>query len=342
MPRAVALFSGGLDSTLAVRIVEAQGFVVHALHVRTLPDGGHNSAAEQAAARLGIELTTLTVGDDYLDLVRRPRFGYGRGMNPCIDCRIYMCRMARRLMEQLGAAMVVSGEVLGQRPMSQKRHDLLAIAKHSGLAGRLLRPLSAQRLPPTVPESEGLVDRARLYGFTGTGRREQIALARQFGIEVTPGPSGGCILADRAMAARVRDLLCYRPDASRWDFELARCGRHYRFRDSTKIVLSRRAEEDVWLQAVVRQGDPLTVALLVPENFRGPTALVNGEIDERALQFAGALILAHAGQFDAADAQLRLAHGGQTRILVAAPQAEAAFARSVGEPHLGQESRNAR
>ena len=158
MPRAVALFSGGLDSTLAVRIVAEQGFAVHALHVRTLSVGG-GSQAEEAAASLGIALTVLPVGDDYLDLVRRPRFGYGRGMNPCIDCRIYMCRMAKRLMEELGAEMVVSGEVLGQRPMSQRRQDLLAIAKHSGLGNRLLRPLSAQLLPPTLPETQGLVDR---------------------------------------------------------------------------------------------------------------------------------------------------------------------------------------
>ena len=341
MPRAVALFSGSLDSMLAVRIVEEQGFVVHALHVRTLSDCGRGQA-EQVAASLGIALTILPVGDDYLDLVRRPRFGYGRGMNPCIDCRIYMCRMAKRLMGELGAEMVVSGEVLGQRPMSQKRPDLLAIAKHSGLADRLLRPLSAQLLPPTLPESQGLVDRARLYRFTGTGRRPLIELAQRFGISAIPPLSSGCILADRAMAARLRDLLRYRPDASRWDFELARRGRHFRYSDTTKIVLGRRAEEDAWLQSVAEQEHPTTTALLVPENFQGPTALLIGTVDDAAVQFAGALMLLRCRQFDPAHAQVRLTRAGQTNVIRVAPQAAAAGAQSVGEDRSAQESRNAR
>jgi tRNA(Ile)-lysidine synthase TilS/MesJ len=341
MPRAVALFSGGLDSTLAVRIVAEQGFAVHALHVRTLSDGAGNQA-EEAAASLGIALTVLPVGDDYLDLVRRPRFGYGRGMNPCIDCRIYMCRMAKRLMEELGAEMVVSGEVLGQRPMSQRRQDLLAIAKHSGLGNRLLRPLSAQLLPPTLPETVGLVDRARLYGFTGTGRRKLIELARRLGIREIPGPSGGCILADRSTAARVRDLLRYRPDASRWDFELARGGRHFRYSEATKIVLSRRAAEDTWLQAVARQGHPATTAILVPENFPGPSALLVGTAGNAAVQFAGALILARCRQVDPAKAQFRVTRAGETRVIRVEPQAAAASAKSVDEDCSSQESRNAR
>ena len=326
---------------LAVRIVEEQGFVVHALHVRTLSDCGRGQA-EQVAASLGIALTILPVGDDYLDLVRRPRFGYGRGMNPCIDCRIYMCRMAKRLMGELGAEMVVSGEVLGQRPMSQKRPDLLAIAKHSGLADRLLRPLSAQLLPPTLPESQGLVDRARLYRFTGTGRRPLIELAQRFGISAIPPLSSGCILADRAMAARLRDLLRYRPDASRWDFELARRGRHFRYSDTTKIVLGRRAEEDAWLQSVAEQEHPTTTALLVPENFQGPTALLIGTVDDAAVQFAGALMLLRCRQFDPAHAQVRLTRAGQTNVIRVAPQAAAAGAQSVGEDRSAQESRNAR
>jgi hypothetical protein len=341
MPRAVALFSGSLDSTLAVRIVERQGFAVHALYVCTLSDDGRQRA-EQAAAGLGIALSVLPLADDYLDLVRRPRFGYGRGMNPCIDCRIYMCRMAKRLMDQLGAEIVVSGEVLGQRPMSQRRPDLLAIAKHSGLQDRLLRPLSAQLLPPTLAETRGLVDRAQLYAFTGAGRKPLLDLARQLGIRDLRPPSAGCMLADRAVAARLRDLLQYQPDASRWDFELTRGGRHIRYGAATKIVLGRRAEEDQWLQTVFAQEHRTSAALLAPANFRGPTALVVGTVDDAAVQFAGALMLLRSREADAANALATLTVAGQTRVIRIEAQAAATNVKSVGENGADQESRNAR
>jgi tRNA(Ile)-lysidine synthase TilS/MesJ len=329
MPRAVALLSGGLDSMLAVRIVQEHGFAVDALHVHTIFDGSPNEAA-QAAAALGVALTVLTPGDDYLDLVRRPRFGYGRGMNPCIDCRIHMCRMARRWMEDLGAELVVTGEVLGQRPMSQKRPDLMAIAKHSGLSDRLLRPLSAQLLPPTLPETAGLVDRTRLYSCTGTGRRKLIELAKRMGIATIPAPSNGCALAQPAMAARLRDLLHYQSEATGWDFALTRRGRHFRFSEHTKIVLGRREDENIWLQDIARQEHRTPSLLMVPENFRGPTALVVGVTTDAAIQFAGALLLLRARHFEPANARVRLTVDGTARVISVAPQEAAASATSVG------------
>jgi tRNA(Ile)-lysidine synthase TilS/MesJ len=328
MPRAVALLSGGLDSMLAVRIVQQQGFTVAALNIRTVFECCRNDAA-RAADLLGIPLTVLSLGDDYLQIIRRPRFGYGRGMNPCIDCRIAMCQAARRLLDDSQAQVVITGEVLGQRPMSQKRQDLATIAKHSGLPGRLLRPLSAQLLPPTIVEQEGLIDRAGLHGFHGTGRSGLIALARRLGIPEAPAASHGCALTESSVAARLRDLFRHRPRATRWDLALARRGRHYRYSDSTKIVLARDAGESAWLEDLFRQPDATPSALLDPANFPGPAALVVGDSGDAALQFAGALILLRARRYDPADAQVRLVQAGRAELIRVAPQEAARAALTV-------------
>jgi len=219
MPRAVALFSGGLDSMLAVRIMQREGFDVEGLNVRT-PFSCCQVDPAKAAAAMGVRLSVVSVGDDYLDIIRRPAFGFGRGVNPCVDCRIYMCRLAREQMLQLHADLVITGEVVGQRPMSQKRRDLDVIQRHSGLEGRLLRPLCARLLPPTLPEQQGLIQRDHLYDFTGSGRHKLLELAKQLGLPDPPTPSVGCTLTQPAFAPKVRDLLQFQYHATRWHFEL--------------------------------------------------------------------------------------------------------------------------
>ncbi len=298
MPRAVALFSGGLDSMLSVRIMQQQGFDVEALNLRTLYSCCQTGAAQIAAA-MGVRLTVLSVGDDYVDVIRNPKYGYGRAVNPCIDCRIYMCRMARRFMEKVGACVVVTGEVAGQRPMSQKKHQLAIIARRSGLEGRLLRPLSARLLPPTAAELEGLVDRQGLYAFSGRARRPLMALAQQLKIPETgagrwPSPSTGCALTEPTFAPRVRDLLRCHPDAGRWDFEVLNHGRHFRFDSQTRVVVGRNATENAALRLLALRKDAPEVALLTPENFRGPDALVVGSASPPVVEFAGTLMLRYA------------------------------------------------
>ena len=314
MPRAVTLFSGGLDSMLAVRILQQQGFEVHALNVRTVFECCKTRAA-RAAARLGVRLTVMSVGDDYLDLIRAPRYGYGKGVNPCVDCRIYMCNTARQLMEEVDACMVVTGEVLGQRPMSQRRWQMEAIEQKSGLGGRLLRPLSAKLLPPTIPELAGLVDRERLYDFNGRGRRKLAELARRLGIHEIPQPSTGCALTQVTFAPRVRDLLQSDPRASRWDFELLNVGRHVRFDQDTKVVVGRNAEENTLLQSFCERDDAAQAALLHPESFPGPDVMVVGEVTEETVEFAGALLLRFARRFDAECARVRVTQSGRSWIL---------------------------
>jgi len=310
----VALFSGGLDSMLAVRIMQRQGFEVEALNIRTIYSCCKTSAA-QTAFDLGARLTVLCVEDDYLDVLRNPWYGFGKGANPCVDCRIYMCRMARRFMEEVGACVVVTGEIAGQRPMSQKKHQLQAIDRRSGLGGRLLRPLSAKLLPKTQVELDGLVDREKLYAFNGRGRGKLIELADELGLAEVPSPSTGCALTERSFAPRVHDLLQYHRDGVRWEFELLNHGRHFRFDERTKIVLGRNANENAMLRLFASRTDAPEAALITPTGFAGPDALVVGRVSPRVWRFAGALVMRYAGLQDASSAEVRLAHLGNERVV---------------------------
>ncbi len=289
MRQCIAVISGGLDGMLAVRIMQEQGIQVHALHFRTVFMAGSEAAA-RAAEELGASLTVVEPQADYFDLIREPRFGYGRGVNPCLDCRIYMLKQAARVMEQRGADFLVSGEILGQRAMSQKRQDLDTISHHADLDDLLLRPLSAQRLLPTRPEREGWVDRNRLCGFVGSGRKGLIALARKLGIRRIPAPTGGCLLTEAAFATKVHDLIARRPYAGSWDYELLTVGRHFHCGPTTRIVVGRNADENARLDSLHRRIDAQSNALLIPANYRGASALVVGPFGEAAQQLASGLL----------------------------------------------------
>lgn len=277
--RALALFSGGLDSILACRVVMAQGIEVVALRCITpfFDSGMEDGAAYSAAmwARYGIRVELLDVGCDYVAMLRQPRHGFGRHFNPCIDCKIFMLQRARALLPEYRASFILTGEVLGQRPMSQRRDTLRLIERESGCEGILLRPLSAQLLPPTRPELDGLVQRSRLCRIAGRGRTEQQALAARFHITDYPAPAGGCLLADVNLGVRFRR---FAPDifaASTGekllrDFRLLLLGRHFaplpglwfivgrNQKDNERIVALREPED--WLLQVVDRPGP--VALL--------------------------------------------------------------------------------
>ncbi len=333
MPRAVVLFSGGLDSMLCVRIMQQQGFDVEALNIRTI-FSCCEATASQTATALGARLTVVSVDDDYVEVLRNPVYGYGKGVNPCVDCRAYMCRMGKRFMEEIGASVIVSGEVLGQRPMSQKRHQLDLVVRCSGLQGRLLRPLSAQLLPPTDAETEGLVDRERLYAFSGRSRRPLIDLANELGIlesgvPLLPTPSTGCALTDTCFAPRVRDLMDLHPTATRWDFELLNYGRHFRLNEQTKIVVGRNESENASLEVLADREDAPQRAFLDPDNFRGPAALVVGCVDEAGLRFAEALVMRYTRAEYHQGAEIRIDHGGASRVVEAVASEAAESATSL-------------
>jgi len=308
---------------LAIRLLQEQAFEVDALNIRTTFDCCKTPAA-QAAADLGVRLTVLSVADDYVDLIRRPSYGYGKGLNPCLDCRIYMCKMAGRLMEEVGACAVITGEILGQRPMSQKRRDLFLIAEQSKLEGRLLRPLSAKLLPPTIPERQRLIDREKLGKFHGRGRGALIALAHKLGIREIPQPSVGCALTEVTFAPRVRDLLEFEPQASRWDFELLNVGRHMRLDGQTKFVVGRNAGENATLQHFFKRQDASPCAVMHPESFTGPDVLIVGRVDPQTIAFAGGLMFRYTRDLARIAAEVRLTHAGGGRLIRVRPDAAAA------------------
>ncbi len=276
-PRAVALLSGGLDGALAIRLLTAQGIEVVALNF-TSPfiTGGfrekNTHTASDVAHQLGVELKVLSVGGDFLEIVRRPRHGRGRGMNPCIDCRIYMLRHAAEIVKEIGADFVATGEVLGQRPMSQHLRAMKIIERESGLDGRLLRPLSAKLLEPTEPEKQGLVDRERLLSIQGRSRQEQLRLARREKIEVFSCAAGGCLLCDLAVAARIRDLFHYQQEVDMTDARLSTFGRHFRLNEKLKVILGRDQLENDRL--VLQAPERPRAELVGPP---GPTALICGQ-----------------------------------------------------------------
>ena len=245
--KAIVMISGGLDSTLAIKMLLEQDVHVEAANFTTVfskrPDPGRESAAKRMADQLGVNLHTIDISEEQLEIVKSPRFGHGSSMNPCIDCHILMVRKAKELMEKLGADFVATGEVLGQRPMSQHRQALQLVERESGLHGLLLRPLSAKLLNPTIAEEKGLVDRNGLLAIRGRSRRGQMELAATFGITDYPTPAGGCILTDKAFGRRLRDLLEHDPDATLDDVELLKYGRHLRLDDGVKAIVARNEEE---------------------------------------------------------------------------------------------------
>ncbi len=300
MTKAIALLSGGLDSMLAIRIVQQQGIEVEAVNFQTVFTCCKDLSA-QAAHELDVRLTVVGQDDDYLDLLREPRYGYGKGANPCIDCRIYMFERAYRYAQQAGADFLISGEVVGQRPMSQKRRDLLLISKQSELDDRLLRPLSAKLLPPTLPEREGLIDRDRLYGFSGRSRKGLIALAKELGLKSIPSPSTGCSLTEKNFAPKVMDLIQLDPEAARWDFELLNVGRHIRFDAQTKLSVGRNESENALLESMYAAPESRGSLLFTPDGFQGPTVLGVGPMSQSAIDFAGGVLLKYSRHADPDD-----------------------------------------
>lgn len=290
--RAIGLLSGGLDSMLAHAVIRAQGIEVRAVNFytglcivetqrrlgRRRRDGSiPANEALGAAASLEMDMEFIDIsGPDYLHLITHPRYGYGANANPCVDCRIFMFQKARALMEAWGASFVFTGEVLGQRPKSQRRDTLRIVERDSGLSGRLVRPLSARLLEPTIPELEGQLDRARLFDFRGRSRAPQMALAKTLGLTDYPQPAGGCCyLTDESFGRRFHDLIARRPERQLAEEEvlLLAMGRHFRLGE-VKLIVARNETESVALRRF--EGRHAVEAIGV----NGPLALVEGDPGE--------------------------------------------------------------
>jgi len=303
--KCIVLLSGGLDSMLAIRIMQEQGIEVEALNFKTIFTCCQDQAG-QTARDLGVPLTVIGQEDDYFDLIEKPKFGMGKGANPCVDCRIYMFDKAKIFMHEIEADFIVSGEVGGQRPMSQKRRDLDTIAYHSVLEDLLLRPLSAKLLAPTLPERKGWVDREQLYDIQGRSRKRLIELAHKYQLKDVPTPSTGCSLTEPRFSKKVFDLIKAPGGSQRWDFEVLKIGRHFRFDKYTKVIVGRDNGENDRLLYMHQLPEASSTAAFCPENFNGPRALLIGPPTDEAMHFVGGLLLRYSRQYDPHNALVRL------------------------------------
>lgn len=287
MSKALGLLSGGLDSSLAALTLKRQGVDVTCIAFVTPFFGADR--ARKAADQLEIPLIVSDISDIHLEMVKNPRYGYGKNLNPCIDCHAMMFRLAGERMAADGFDFLFSGEVLGQRPMSQNLTALQTVAKHSGLRDRILRPMSAKLLPITPMEEAGLVDRERLLDIQGRSRRRQAELAREWGLEDYPSAGGGCLLTEKSFTGRLRDLLEHDPQATPIDVELLKLGRQFRLADRVKLTLGRNLADNEALKALARPAD----RLLRAADYSGPLGLVSGAPGEAELALAGGIVAAY-------------------------------------------------
>lgn len=314
--KGVALISGGLDSTVALKMMLEQGIEIVALNfitpfcTCTSRSSGCSHQATKVAKELGIEVKVIYKGLDYVEMIRDPKYGYGRNMNPCVDCRIFMHKEAKKLMEEIGGSFIVTGEVLGQRPMSQRLDTFRIIERDSGLEGLVVRPLSAWLLSPTMPELNGIIDRSRLLDISGRSRKLQIGIAEELGIKDYPCASGGCLLTDAEFAKRIKDLFKYDGSYTLIDVKLLRIGKHFRVDDFTKLILGRREEENKELVSLTKDKG---YHIFRPNNFPGPTALIKREVTGSVEDIAGRTIVKYSKLKDGFETDIDYIYNGSIK-----------------------------
>lgn len=318
--KAVGLLSGGLDSTLAAKVLLEQGIEVCAINFTSpfclcTPKNAGCAAVVKAVEELGqIDLKRVALGDEYLHIVQHPRHGYGSGLNPCLDCRIMKIRKAGEYMCEIGASFVFTGEVLGQRPMSQHRDALRIIDRESGLEGLIVRPLSAKLFPPSIPEQKGWIDREKLLAISGRSRKTQIGLAASYGIAEYPCPAGGCLLTIAGFVRRMKDLMTY-SEVNVHEVALLKVGRHFRLIPQVKLVVGRNQDENERLLKLARRDD----LCFEPLEVNGPIGLGHGDFTDAILQKSVSIIARYCDR--GTNGSVKIAHrrlsDGTNQTLVA-------------------------
>ena len=289
--KAIALFSGGLDSTLAMKLIIDQGIEVLAININT----GFGSTKDRLAHmqnmcdQVGAKLKIIDIQSEYLqDVLFDPKHGYGKNFNPCIDCHAKMFAVAKRIMEAEGASFLISGEVMGQRPMSQNKEAMQKVLDESNCEGLLLRPMSAKRLEPTIPEMEGWVDREKLEGIVGRSRDRQMELVREIGLENFESPGGGCLLTDENFSKKMVDFIKYDTFEVR-DIPVMKFGRHLRLPDGAKLVLGRNKEDNPHLQEIENE----KFFHLKTVGFPGPHGLLSKSASQSDKELAAKIMLTY-------------------------------------------------
>lgn len=328
---AIGLISAGLDSTLALVHMHRLGYRVVAFHF----DNGFHSAihtgrgkplALATAEQLGVAVRVVDNSRELLQVVKHPEHGYGSNLNPCIDCRILMFRMTFARMAAEGARFIFTGEVVGQRPMSQRRQAMQLIDRAAGVEGHIVRPLCGKLLPPTLAETEGLIRREDLLDLSGRSRKRQLALAAEWGIESYESPAGGCLLTDPGFAFRMRDELRFGdPDVA--EIQLLKVGRHFRLSQHSKAVLGRNADDCRRLRSMLGPGDLVIEARDMP----GPLATLRGEATPEAVRRTAALVLRYAKAAPDAEHAVTVARcdGSPVELLRLRPAGEAEAQRAM-------------
>ncbi|MCF7908086.1 MAG: hypothetical protein K9L86_04360 [Candidatus Omnitrophica bacterium] len=324
--KAVGLFSGGLDSTLAIKVILEQGIEIVALNFmspfcRCQRGEGCGSVIDQRAKELGASFRSMYLGDEYLEIVRNPKHGYGKNLNPCIDCRILKLKKAKAFMQEIGASFIITGEVLGQRPMSQHRQALNLIEKESGLEGLILRPLSAKLFAPTLAENKGWVNREALLEISGRTRKPQIKLAAQLGIKDYPCPAGGCLLTDSGFSKRLNDLIKYDIFTIK-DIEFLKTGRYFRINPYFSLTVGRDEKENDRLVNICSKEDVVFEPLTEP----GPVAIGRGRLDSEAKDICAKIV----ARYTTKDKKIKV------KIKIPADKEECLAAEAIEERELGK------
>ncbi len=308
--RALGLCSGGLDSMLAGLVLREQGIDVTWV---TFETPFFNAAKARKASKLtGIPLLVRPIFNVYMKMLKDPPAGYGKAMNPCMDCHALMFKLAGELMQEQNFDFLFSGEVLGQRPMSQNKSSLGYVEKHSGFKGHIVRPLSAANLPPTIPEREGLVDRERLLDISGRGRSRQIKLAEKFGITDYPAPAGGCLLTDKNFSNRLRDLLDHQDDCTEDEMHLLKHGRHFRLNTEAKLIVGRTERDN---ENILKYHNPAADTVLDVKDYPSPITVVPRGANTASIQLAAAICVGYSKAPKLAPVDVLMKSSGKKKVI---------------------------
>ena len=289
MVKAISLVSGGLDSLLATKLILEQKIEIEGVYFSSVfysLKHSNSSLSSLITCELEIPLKILDISSELLEIVKVPKYGYGKNLNPCLDCRILMLKKAYQYMKERGGKFLITGEVVGERPFSQRRKALSFIDKDSGLESLVLRPLSAKLLKPTLAEERGWVDRGSLLGLKGRSRKIQFSLAKELGLKNYLTPAGGCLLADIGFSQRMKDLFRYNPDFNLKEVKLLKIGRHFRLTPQAKLIIARNQEECQSLKSLSEDGD----LIFYPQNEKGPLGLGRGQFRKEDISLASAIL----------------------------------------------------
>lgn len=304
MTRALAMVSGGLDSILAAKLIKDQGIEVIGVCFKSHFFNEEN--AKKMTKQIGIPLEVVDFRKDHFEMVKNPKHGYGKNMNPCIDCHAMMMKYCGELLEKLNADFIITGEVLNQRPMSQNRSALDKVRNESGIGSKILRPLCAKNLAPTEMEENGLVDREKLLNIQGRSRKVQMELAKEWGIKEYPSPAGGCKLTEPNYSVRLKELLSYNQIPEERELGLLRIGRHFRITPKAKVISTRTQDEGEMIKGLLKEGD----TILLVQDFNGSMVVIIGEASDEVISAAAKIAIRYSKGKDEPKAIVRYSEFG--------------------------------